>query len=377
MHAPLSWLGCAVALWVLAVCPAWAVATSAEAEAEAEAKAAQAADAADRAVLAGLTQAIQANPALDADRKQSLLHTLDAAGTGSGARQDAAAAVLSDLYPDFARAMAALGDEDPAGASALLRPLTAAPDPYLAAHAGFFLARACVAAGDFDSALPLLQDEGRFARYTLSAGEALFLKGVCLRRTLHRPEAMNAFVAFLEKYPAAPERLRVGALHQAYELELTKDGSLDDISDRMQFSQDRLERAQSDRPVTQAEQARIVAILDKLIKEKEDQENQQGGGGAGGRGRGGRSARGPRANTNKPSSPANQSMVRPGQVPDPNLQKLRGSDPSWVRDREREREKVFKNARGRVSDRDRELVEQYFKNLMEPDAPPSAEPTPK
>jgi hypothetical protein len=107
-----------------------------------------------------------------------------------------------------------------------------------------------------------------------------------------------------------------------------------------------------------------------MVKEQEDRENQQSQGGSGSSGRRSRGARG---NPNRPTSPATESQLRPGQMPDPNLQRLRGSDPSWVRDKERQREKVFENARGRVSDRDRELVEQYFKNLMDPNPPPPAE----
>jgi tetratricopeptide (TPR) repeat protein len=321
------------------------------------------------------TKAVKESAEFDAALKQEVLHALTEDAKDPASQGEMLATALGRLYPEFGKGLTALGDEDVAAAVAAFKPLVGASDPYLAAHASFYLARAFVAQEEYELALALLQDvREKYPTRTLNSGDALFLQGVCLRKTLKRKEAMEAFGKFIKEYPDAPERLQMGAVQQLYDLAQIKDGTLDDVTDIMGFVQQRLEREKTDKQVTIPNEKKIIDTLDKLIKEAEDKEKQSNSSSSDSkRGKGGQTTR----KGGKPDSPANQSITRPGEVPDTTLPKLRGGDPNWVKEKEKEREKVLEAVKGKMSERDRDLIERYFKNLMESrNTPPAADEEP-
>jgi tetratricopeptide (TPR) repeat protein len=112
---------------------------------------------------------------------------------------------LRELYPEFKDALTTLGEENIQDAITKLGKLRDAKDPYLAADAAYFLARALLLDERFEDALPLLEDAtGKYADKTARGGESLFLRGVAFGQLIQRKEAMECLKKFLDQYPDAP-----------------------------------------------------------------------------------------------------------------------------------------------------------------------------
>src|SRR5688572_22388586 len=96
--------------------------------------------------------------------------------------EDRAAAITESLrllHPEFKAALAALGEDNLGAAIVGLTKLREAADPYLAADASYFLARAQLLDERFEDSLPLLDDlQNKWADKTALGGEVLFLRGV-------------------------------------------------------------------------------------------------------------------------------------------------------------------------------------------------------
>jgi tetratricopeptide (TPR) repeat protein len=276
---------------------------------------------------------------------------------------------LEQIEPRFAAGIEALLNEQTDRAIALLEPLTRSDDPYLAAHASYYTARAHLINEDHESARPLLERlVGPMLDKTLYSGDALFMLGVCQAELLEREQAIATLKAFCTEYPHASERMVIGALHLIEELAAIQEGRLSDVSDRMDYSRRRLDlRRTAER--TQGEQQRIITILDRLIKEAEDKENGGGGGSGGGQGQGQGQAQGqgsPSGNM-PPGGPADQSAIQPGQGRMGALHRVHRGSPaeSWGQRPDKEREEVLNAIRARFPERYRELVEQYYRSLQE------------
>lgn len=285
----------------------------------------------------------------------------------------AAAAIdeaLALLHADLRTAFADLADERSDPALARLTKLAESDDPGLAASARFHRARALVYEDRYEDARPLLERGLAADRlHHLHHDEATFLLGVCQARTLQRTQATATLRHFLQAYPDAPERLRVGARYLLAQLSLLADDSLDDVVDRMEFSHRRLWLEDASKP-TQQQQEKIVAILDKLIKEAEKKEQQGGGGGGGGGGQG--QGQGPPSGTGNPNAPANQSTLPGGG--DAGLGNLHGLDRGSAADQwgsmpDRERQRVLSTLKERFPDRYRDIIEQYYKTLQSGEQP--------
>jgi len=309
---------------------------------------------------------LAAAPDLAAGRKQQAVRAVEAARSDPARAQDALVDGLSALYPQFAAGLQALHREDAASAVAVFDGLRTAPDPYLAAHAAYFAGRAYVIDERYEDALPLLAKvAGEWCDRTLFSGDSLFLQGICEARLLQREEALRTLGAFLQRYPDAPERMRVGADHVARTLRALREGSLRDVEDRMEDSRRRLALHRSGEP-TQAQQERIVALLEKLIAEAEQREQQGGGGGGGGAGGAGGGAPsgnqtpgGPASNSSAPAGPARVGALR---------RAFRGrADEVWGNVRSRDREEILNVLKARFPERYRDLIEQYYKSLQEED----------
>jgi tetratricopeptide (TPR) repeat protein len=251
-----------------------------------------------------------------------------------------------------------------------LTPLRTSKNPYLAAAATYFSARAMIIDENYEQARPLLEQlVGPMSPHTLYDGEALFLLGVTQADLLERKEAIASLKAFCLNYPYASERMLVGALHMIEQLAAVQDGTLMDVEGRMDFSRRRLELART-ADETQGQQKKIITILDKLIEQAEQNEQSGGGGGnsdgsGGPNGPGGGQAQG----NQQSGGPAQNSTAPVGEARLGDLHRVHRGDPSdtWGNRPDKEREEVLNALKTRFPDRYRELVEQYYRSLQEKD----------
>jgi len=254
---------------------------------------------------------------------------------------------LARISPDFRRALQLFDVEDYSGAEKLLKPLAdrrdAAPAPYLAAYAQYYLARGYVLQERYEKARDLLDRlTGEALAHTAHSADALFLLGVCEAHLFERDVAVVVLRRFLDAYPDVPERMAVGARSLIGDLTSVEEGDLADIQARMDDSRRLLHLVRTGKK-TQQQQEKIVAMLDALI---EDLENQESGG----------YGSGAKESTARASSPDIGPLNRIS----------RGTaEDFWGAARTRERRRVLNLLQQRFPERYRELVEQYFKSLQE------------
>lgn len=307
---------------------------------------------------------IAASAAISPEHKELVAELVRSQTSGSSG--ELISQSLRMIYPEFDKAMRLLGEEQTDQAIGLLDGLAGQADPFLQSYAVFYKARALSMQERYEDALPLLEKlTTEQLDRTLHSGEAMFLKAAALAQTLDRKGAIRTLRDFLKHYPDAPERMRVGGQQMLDDLSYLESGSIVDVQDRMDYSRRRLDIEQSG-DKTQQEQGRIVAMIDKLIKDAEDKENSGGGGGSSGGGQGSQPGQGgnPSGN-NTPGGPADQSSITPGQARIGDLGRvIRGSE-SWGEARQREREEVIAAIKARYPDRYQELVEQYYRSLQE------------
>jgi tetratricopeptide (TPR) repeat protein len=308
-------------------------------------------------VVEGFLKSLQERKDLGEAKRGEITKLVQTQAADPERRASAITEAVAAIQPEFATALAALADEDIAKAAPILKKLMESSDDFVKAEAAYFLARAYAMEENCEAALPLLKElTGKLAEKTLYGGDALYLLGACHTQLLHRSEAIAALERFLKQHPDAAERLRVGAFRQLEELKAMKNGSLVDVEDRMVFSRRKLDQEDAgDR--TREEQSRIVAMLDKLIKEAEQRECS-GCCSGGGAGRGGRGGANPGAGARQSTAPQGPASVGPTVTRTNNRN-------AWDTLRERDREKVLAGLKGKFPDRYKKLIEQYYKNLQE------------
>jgi tetratricopeptide (TPR) repeat protein len=199
---------------------------------------------------------------------------------GQDAPADAITESLLLLSPAFADAIENADAEDVEAAIETLTPLTKAANKFLAADASFYLARTLMNCQRYEAAIPLLDSlTGELGKHSAHQGTAQYYTGVAQSGLLQNKKAIESLMAFLKFNPDAAERLRVGAWRLVQELQAIKPGKLDDIHQRMDFSRRRLAIVETD-DTTQAQQGKIVSMLNKLIKEEEKKELSKNKGGS-------------------------------------------------------------------------------------------------
>lgn len=227
-------------------------------------------------VIDDFVQQCQKNDALDGAKRDAVAKMIKKYRAEDAYDTDIITHALSDVYPTFSDALDALGEEETDKAVKILGELQKSKDPYLAAHAAFFQARAYIMDDKYEQALPLVTSitNGKHNERTLYRDEAMFLEGVCQAKTLQPKPAMETLQSFLratEGSETVSERMRVGAMHLLNELAVIDEGSIIDVQNRMEYSYRRLALKNSGKR-TQEEQDRIIAMLDKLIEEAENKE---------------------------------------------------------------------------------------------------------
>ncbi len=205
---------------------------------------------------------------LSGDQKSSIKNKVKQLAADPYSRVDAITEGLSEIYSDYKKA---ISTDDEAASIKMLQPLTDSSDKFLAADAMFYMSRALLNQENFETALPMLQKLAKMSDYTVHADNALYFTGVAQANLLKNKEAVASFRKFLSDADNAPERLRVAAWRQIEKLQAIKKGQLQDIHQRMVFSENRLKKEKSG-DVTQEQQKKIVDMLAKLIKEQEKKE---------------------------------------------------------------------------------------------------------
>lgn len=231
--------------------------------------------AADADVVAAFVAQCEKDKNLDDAKRKQILDLIERDRGEDAHSTSTITGALRVMYPEFQKALIALGDEDFDVAGKQLAELAKSENRFLADDAKYFLARNFMNSERYEEALPLLKGitEASGKALTLHKGEALFMRAVCETGLLDRKSAIASYKRFLKENPHAAERLQVGAEHQIAELELITDGSLLDVQARMEASRRLLGLEKSGDP-TQQQQEKIVSLLTALIKEAEQQEKE-------------------------------------------------------------------------------------------------------
>ncbi len=279
-------------------------------------------------------------------------------------REDAPADTITEalmaIYPEYSKAIEASDSDDLDAARDSLQQFSAAGDKFLASDASFYLARTLMNHEEFEAALPLLKQlTDGLSDFTVHSGVAQYYIGVAEAGMLNNQKAIDAFVNFLQFNPNAPERLRVSAWRQFQELQSIKEGQLDDVSQRMDFSRRRLTIEESN-DVTQDEQDKIVNLLNKLIKQAEKKEAQSSCKNC--KSQSQQQQQQPKNGQNKPgqakSNKGGTSSNANGQFKEKSFDN--GSSSPWSQLRERARDPANTAAKEQLPARYRDLVERYF-----------------
>lgn len=258
-------------------------------------------------------------------------------------------AFRQDRHTDCVKIMEGLADDE---------------DPFASANAAVFVVRALVAADDLVEAeqhiARLLALPARLTDYTHASAEMHYLRAYCQLGNLKYADAMASFGEFLDRFPDAPQRLRMTATQMLAELRQHILGGIGEVTDLMDYSARRLASADSATHVQERQQA-AVDILDTLIEEAEEREKNSDGGG------GGNSSRNQQQQPNPGNQPMPDSRLPDGPTSRGGALRDRVARPgeAWGAMREADRERIIQHLKDRFPDRYRQLVEQYYQQLAE------------
>lgn len=319
-------------------------------------------------VLDSFLTAVKENKDFSAQQVQKATEIFTALRAEADGKSIAVTEALRELYPDFKDALTTLGEENLQDAVTKLGKLRDAKDPYLAADAAYFLARAYMLDERYEDALPLLEDAtGKNADKTARGGESLFLRGVAYVQLIQRKEAMECLKSFLDIYPEAPERMRVGAFRQLEALKLYEDGTLTDVQFRMEFSRRKLSLEDAGH-ATREQQKKIIDILAKLIKAAEDKESSSKGSGKPKPGQ--KPGQGSEGESQAKGEGQGQQGTSGGGskgTDSDTVKRLHRGGPTspWSQLRDRERDPVFNAIKEKYPARYQQLIEQYYKSFSD------------
>lgn len=268
---------------------------------------------------------------------------------------------LAVLSPEFRAGLEAFDEDRYADCSSSMAGLTGKRDPYLAANASVYEIKALVAADALEEAeariTDLLDRTGLLAEFTCSEAEIAYLKGYCELGNLQYADSATTLRGFLERFPQAPQRLRLTAQQMLTELARRVPGGIGAVTDLLDYAGRRLANADSGQRVQQRQQE-AIDILDKLIDEAEEQEKNSGSGSGSGS---------PRNRPRQPQSPLNDSRPTPGGPTETGGMRQRVATPgeAWGAMQDAQRERIVQTLKDRFPDRYRQLVEQYYRQLAE------------
>ena len=323
--------------------------------------------------------AVKANDAIPAERKELAMKAVAEAQETDSPLNVTMALGMQALYPEFQEALTQAAEGDGRVGLQKLYKLCRNQDRFLAAEANYVMARTLFSQQRYEECLPFLERlRGDLADKTIRDGDVLYYQGAAMANSLKKEEAIALLAQFLEDYPDAADRLRLSAQATLDGITGVLDGSIDDIADHMDFSHRRLSFEDPGED-TRVVQDKIVAMLDKIIKDAEEQQQQQqqqqGGSGSGQGQQQGQQQAGSGEGQNAGGNASAQNDPK-------SVRNLRGAAKSaWDDLRKRERETdALSGLKSKYPPRYRDLVEQYFKDLQqgensgEEEAPATNEP---
>lgn len=268
---------------------------------------------------------------------------------------------LAVLHPRFKAGLDAFDAREYSYCGRIMGDLALSSDPYLAAHAALFQAKALIQQTQLQYPLLLLQyyieSESNASRHLPLVDEMTFWLGYCQFHTFEGGAAHETLSNFLEQYPAASPALRASARELLDQLEPPPRKTLGQAAHLMADAGLRLTEGLGDVD-TQLEQKKAMLILEDLIAQAQQQEQQQKQQQAGG-------GSGAPQNASAPSSPAQQSTVPGGQAGMGQQHAAPRAEPgeSWGEMRPQERARIMQMLQENFPTRYRDLVEQYFADL--------------
>ena len=279
---------------------------------------------------------------------------------------EAITSALARIYPGYEKAILATQSEDVEQANQALetlRPYMGSDDQFLAADSSFFLARMLMNLQRHEEAVPILERlNGDLAGFTLHAGPALYFAGVAQANLLENQRAIQSFASFLEKFPDAPERLRVAAWRQLQMIKAIEEGSLEDVLQRMDYSHRRLQIENTD-DATQDQQTKIVTMLQTMIQEEEKKECSQ----CNGKGNTEKQEESQEQGKKEQKSDKEGKSNTGGSSNNPNGTVKRTFDDGpaspWSRLRERSRDEANNAIKQKLPSRYRSVVEKYYETI--------------
>jgi len=292
---------------------------------------------------------------LDDATRQRVVESVEAQRGDPASADEAITAGLKQMSPEFAQGVQALVNEQSPEAIRLLSPLAESSDPFLAAEARLFLARAMIQQERVEEALPLLTDlTEKSTADTARAAEAWFLRGKSEAATLNRDAAAKDLRKLLTDFPDAPARMRREAQATLVDLNEAQANLLVDIEDKMSFSGRRLVLEDSGER-TQEVQGEVVDLLTEMIDELEKKCGKCKGCkcSGGGSGMGG----------------ANPGMSSGGSQPS-QITERDGPRTPWVDLGQRyDDPSAFNASKTRVPLQYKNLVEQYYRSFQDTGSP--------
>jgi len=232
----------------------------------------EATEASTNEVIEAFLSHVEGLDSISADQKTAIASQVKELAADPYSLADAITVGLGTIYPEYKAAVETSFTDEESKSIDLLKPLADSDDKFLAADASFYLARVMMNLEQYDTALPLLEKLGTdLSGSTIHGNSAIFFTGVAQAGLLKNKEAIATFTKFLKEAGDAPERLRVSAWRQIQQLQMIREGQLEDVHQRMIFSENRLKQSKSG-DVTQEQQDKIANMLKKLIKEQEKKE---------------------------------------------------------------------------------------------------------
>ncbi len=218
-------------------------------------------------VVTSFLKHVESMDSLDTEKKSSIKASVEKKRSSDGITDG-----LIAIYPKYSAAVESSDAENTDQAIELLSPLAESEDKFLAADANFYLARTLMNSERFEEAMPRLEKLiGEMGDHSAHQGSAQYFKAVAQAGLLKNKEAVESFKEFIANNPDAPERLLVSAWRQHEQLKSIKEGQLDDVHQRMDYSRRRLTQIETGEK-TQQEQDKIVGMLTEMIKEAEKKE---------------------------------------------------------------------------------------------------------
>jgi hypothetical protein len=199
------------------------------------------------------------------------------------------------------------------------------------------------------------------AEQVIDPSAFLFTKAVAEYSLLKKEDCGRSILRLLDDVADAPERYKtVGAL-MALDMQTWKEKDLGWVSRMMGNIERRLDLTRGG-PITQDMQKKVVLQLDEMIKKMEEEQQQQ----ANGQGQGQGQQRGRPGNTNRPSSPQQDSYGGNNSGPgEAEIKKWKETAEVWGKLPEKERAKAMLELTKDMPPKHRELIEAYFKKLAQ------------